>query len=114
MGSEKSHFNVSLIARDKITRQRPQITPSEEKGEPKQIRTEVPFAYQPNALLPGQTVVRVRSLCTYPPPLSSSPSPHPVPRGSGHKANQDTHQLVIATDAIHNDIARVQHSLTHT
>ena len=55
MGSDKSHFNVSLTVRDKVTRQRPQITPFEEKGEPKQIRTEVPFAYQPNALLPGQT-----------------------------------------------------------
>ena len=41
MGSEESHFNVSLIARDKATRQCPQTTTFEEKGEPKRIRTEV-------------------------------------------------------------------------
>ena len=40
-GSDKSHFNVSLIVRDKVTRQCPQTTPFEEKGEPKQIRTDV-------------------------------------------------------------------------
>ena len=39
MGSDESHFNVSLIVRDKITRQCPQTTTFEEKGEPKQIRT---------------------------------------------------------------------------
>ena len=43
MGSDESHFNVSLIVRDKVTRQCPQITTFEEKGEPKQIRTEVPL-----------------------------------------------------------------------
>ena len=26
VGSDESHFNVSLIVRDKVTRQRPQIT----------------------------------------------------------------------------------------
>ena len=36
-----SHFNVSLIVRDKVTRQCPQTTTFEEKGQPKQIRTEV-------------------------------------------------------------------------
>ena len=41
MGSEESHFNVSLIVRDGVTRQCPQTTTFEEKGEPKQIRTEV-------------------------------------------------------------------------
>ena len=41
MGSEESHFNVSLIVRDKVTRQCPQTTTFEEKGEPKRIRTEV-------------------------------------------------------------------------
>ena len=41
MGSAESHFNVSLIVRDKVTRQCPQTTTFEEKGEPKQIRTEV-------------------------------------------------------------------------
>ena len=42
MGSDKSHFNVSIIVRDKVTRQCPQTTAFEEKGEPKQVRTEVP------------------------------------------------------------------------
>ena len=41
MGSNENHFNVSLIVRDKVTRQCPQITTFEEKGEPKRIRTEV-------------------------------------------------------------------------
>ena len=41
MGSDESHFNVSLTVRDKVTRQCPQTTTFEEKGEPKQIRTEV-------------------------------------------------------------------------
>ena len=36
-GSDKSHFNVSLIVRDRITRQCPQTTLFEEKGEPKRI-----------------------------------------------------------------------------
>ena len=43
MGSDESHFNVSLIVRDKLTRQCPQTTTLEEKGEPKRIRTEVPL-----------------------------------------------------------------------
>ena len=42
MGSDESHFNVSLIVRDKVTRQCPQTTISE-KGGPKRIRTEVPL-----------------------------------------------------------------------
>ena len=41
MGSDESHFNVSLIVRDKVTRQCAQTTVCEEKGEPKRIRTEV-------------------------------------------------------------------------
>ena len=42
MGSDESHFNVvSLIVRDKVTRQCPQTTVFGEKGEPKRIRTEV-------------------------------------------------------------------------
>ena len=45
MDSDESHFNVSLIVKDKVTsqvtRQCPQTTTFEEKGEPKQIRTEV-------------------------------------------------------------------------
>ena len=43
VGSDESHFNISLIVRDKVTRQCPQTTTSEEKGEPKRIRTEVPL-----------------------------------------------------------------------
>ena len=43
MGSDERHFNVSLIVRDKVTRQCPQTTTFEEKGKPKQIRTEVPL-----------------------------------------------------------------------
>ena len=42
MGSNESHFNVSLIVRDKVTRQCPQTTTVfEEKGEPKRYPTEV-------------------------------------------------------------------------
>ena len=40
MGSDERHFNVSLIVRDKVTRQCPQTTTFEEKGEPKRNRTE--------------------------------------------------------------------------
>ena len=41
MGSDETHFNVSFIVRDKVTRQCPRTF--EEKGEPKRIRTEVPY-----------------------------------------------------------------------
>ena len=40
MGSDESHFNVSLIVRDKVTRQCPWTTTYEEKGEPNRYRTE--------------------------------------------------------------------------
>ena len=43
IGSDESHFSVSLIVRDKVTRQCAQITTFEEKGEPKRIRTKVPL-----------------------------------------------------------------------
>ena len=45
MGSGENHFNVSLIVRDKVTRQYPETTIFEEKGELKQIhfQTEVPL-----------------------------------------------------------------------
>ena len=43
MGSDESHFNVSLIVTDKVRRQCPQTTTFEEKGEPKRTRTEVPL-----------------------------------------------------------------------
>ena len=41
MGNDESHFKVSLIVGDKVTRQCSQTTALEEKGEPKRIRTEV-------------------------------------------------------------------------
>ena len=54
-GSDESRFNVSLIVRDKVTRQCPQTTTFEEKGEPKRYPNRRPSAYQPNALSLGQT-----------------------------------------------------------
>ena len=36
MGSDENYFNVSLIVRDKVTRQCPRTTTFEERGEPKQ------------------------------------------------------------------------------
>ena len=41
MGSDESHFNVSLTVKDKVTRQCPQTTTFEEKGMPKRTRTEI-------------------------------------------------------------------------
>ena len=44
MGSDESHFNVSLTVRNKVTiRQCPQTTTFEEKGKLKQIQTEAPL-----------------------------------------------------------------------
>ena len=43
MGRDEGRFNVSLIVRDKVTRQCPQTTTFEQKGEPERIRTEVPL-----------------------------------------------------------------------
>ena len=40
LASDESHFNVSLIVRDKATRQCPQTNLCEEKGEPKRNRAE--------------------------------------------------------------------------
>ena len=56
MGSDESHFNVS-VGSDGQSHERVSTNhnPFEEKGEPKRYRTEVPSAYQPNALLLGQT-----------------------------------------------------------
>ena len=58
MGSDESHFNVSLILRDKVKRQCPQTTIFEEEREPKRIRTEVlllisltPYRYAKPALI---------------------------------------------------------------
>ena len=56
MGSDESRFNVLLIVTDRVTRQCPQTTTFEEKGEPpKGYRTEVLLLHQPNALPLGQT-----------------------------------------------------------
>ena len=41
VGSDESHFNVSLIVWDKVTRQCPQTTTFEEGGEPKRNQTAV-------------------------------------------------------------------------
>ena len=43
MGSDESRFNVSLIVRDKVTRQCPHATTSKKRREPKRNRTEVPL-----------------------------------------------------------------------
>ena len=43
MGNDEIYFNVSLIVKDKDTRQCPQTTTFEEKGEPERIRTQVPL-----------------------------------------------------------------------
>ena len=43
IGSDESHFNVSLIVRYKVTRQCPQTTTFKENREPKQILTKVPL-----------------------------------------------------------------------
>ena len=60
MGSDESHFNVSLIVRDKVTRQCPQTTTFEEKGEPKRYRTEV---------LPLTSLTRLTERCHFRAPI---------------------------------------------
>ena len=52
MGIDESHFNVSLIVTDKVTRQCSEITIFEEQGEPKKIRIKVHLL---TALPLGQT-----------------------------------------------------------
>ena len=47
MGSDESHFNVSLIVRDKVTRQCPQTTNFEEKQRVEADSNRGPSAYQP-------------------------------------------------------------------
>ena len=49
--SDESHFNVSSIVRDKVTRPCPQTTTFEEKGEPGAISNRGPSAYQPTRRL---------------------------------------------------------------
>ena len=43
MAAIESHFNVSVIVRDKVTKLCPLTTTFEAKGKPKHIRTEVPL-----------------------------------------------------------------------
>ena len=61
MGNDESHFNGSLIGRDKVTRQCPETKIFEEKGEPKRIRTAVPLltslSARPNRLTTHAPVV---------------------------------------------------------
>ena len=56
MASDESHFNVSLIVRDTVTRPCPQTTTFEEKGAlAEAVSNRGPSAYQPTALPLGQT-----------------------------------------------------------
>ena len=66
MGSDESHFNISLIVRNKVIRQCPQITAFEEKGEQKADSNQGPSAYQPNALPLDQTGSRAARLVQSP------------------------------------------------
>ena len=50
MGSDESHFNVSLIVRDKVTRPCPQTTTLEEKRAAAAVPNRGPSAYQPTRL----------------------------------------------------------------
>ena len=55
MGSDESYFNVSLIMRSKVTRQRPQATTFLKRKENEAESSQGPSVYQPNALPLGQT-----------------------------------------------------------
>ena len=55
MGSDESHFNISLTVKDKVTIRCPHATTFEEKGEPKWIRTDVPLLTSLTPLPLGQT-----------------------------------------------------------
>ena len=55
MGSDESHFNVSLIVRDKVTTQCPQTTTSLKTKRAEAESNRDVSAYQPNALPLGQT-----------------------------------------------------------
>ena len=65
MGSDESHFNVSLTVRDKATRQCPQITAFEQRGEPKRYRTEVLLLTSP--ICPHGPTIQPRSRSRDPP-----------------------------------------------
>ena len=55
MGSDERHFNVSLIVRDKVTRQCPQTTTFLKRKESRNGFEPRSYAYEPNALPLGQT-----------------------------------------------------------
>ena len=55
MGSDESHFNVSLTARDKVTRQCLQTTTFLKRKESEAESSPGPSAYLPNVLPLGQT-----------------------------------------------------------
>ena len=55
MGSDESHFNVSLIVRDKVTRQCPQTTTFLKRKGAEAVSNRGPSTYQPTALALGQT-----------------------------------------------------------
>ena len=55
MGTDESHSDASLVAQGEVTRQCPQTTTFDDKGEPKRGIEPMSSAYQPNALPLGQT-----------------------------------------------------------
>ena len=55
MGSDESHFDVSMIVRDKVTRQCPQTTIVLRERRAEANSNRGPSAYQSNALPLGQT-----------------------------------------------------------
>ena len=54
MGSDESHFNVSLIVKDKVTRHCPETTTFERERRAEADSNRGPSAYEPNALPLGQ------------------------------------------------------------
>ena len=54
MGSDVSHFNVSLIVKDEVTRQCPQLLKRNPERRAEADSNRGPSSYQPNALLLGQ------------------------------------------------------------
>ena len=70
VGSDESHFNVSLIVRDKVTRPCPQTATFWRERRAEAASNRGPSAYQPNALPLGSLVVwrgLLRFISTLPP-----------------------------------------------
>ena len=76
MGSDESHFNVSFIVRDKFTRQCSQTTIFDDKGEPKQNRTEVPRLTSLTPYCWAKLAHSVFNPPRSPPHTPYTPSPH--------------------------------------